>query len=139
MMERFTHMFVVIAAFGSPGRAVLSQQHSALTAIQPTGKPYATLKHAEPSSNYEELLKPSAYTCNDPKDRKHPSVSLIYGDFSKDFLPTLIQSGTREILLSNISCLYPAGQKVKIDLHEDKSNEFRPQWLDSPEKKAAPK
>jgi|SRR5262245_7215576 len=140
-MERFTHMIVVIAAFVIPGRAALSQRHSAHMAIKTTGKTYAPLKHAEPSSSYEKHLKPSAYTCNDPIARKHPSVSLIDGEFSKDFLPTMVHGGTSEILLSKISCLHqvfdPAGQKLKTDFHEDKINEFQPQWLNSPEIEAA--
>jgi len=75
------------------------------------------LKHAEPSSSYEKHLNPSAYTCNDPIARKQPSVSLIDGEFSKDFLPTIGHAGTSEILLAKFSCLYrafdPAVQKVK--------------------------
>ena len=54
-------MFVVIAAFVSASSADLSQRHSAQTAIQPTWKPSATLRYAEPSSIYDKHLKIDLY------------------------------------------------------------------------------
>jgi monoterpene epsilon-lactone hydrolase len=57
-----------------------------------------------------------------PHDLLHPYASPIYGDFSKGFPPSLIQAGTREILLSDAVRLYRrldlADCAVTLDLYE---------------------
>ena len=57
-----------------------------------------------------------------PDDLLHPYASPLYGDFSKGFPPTLIQAGTREILLSDSVRLYRALDladcTVTLDLYE---------------------
>jgi monoterpene epsilon-lactone hydrolase len=52
---------------------------------------------------------------HDPKD---PYVSPVYGDFSKGFPPTLLTSGTRDLLLSPTVMMHRALQKggVKAEL-----------------------
>ena len=57
-----------------------------------------------------------------PDDLEHPYASPIHADFSGGFPPTLIQAGTREILLSDSVRLYQAldvaGCAVKLDIYE---------------------
>ena len=52
----------------------------------------------------------------------------MYGDFKQGFPPTLIQGGTREILLSGFVRLYQAldqaGQTVKLDIYEGMPHVF---------------
>ena len=57
-----------------------------------------------------------------PDDLSHPYASPIHGNFGGRFPPTLIQAGTREILLSDAVRLYQAldaaGCGVKLDIYE---------------------
>jgi acetyl esterase/lipase len=58
----------------------------------------------------------------DPADQTNPCVSVVYGNFSKGYPPTLIQRGTREIILSDFVRLYQALDQadipVKIYIYE---------------------
>ena len=123
---------------GMPAAVVLWSPWSDITE---TGDTYVTLKHAEPSYIYENVLKPSANAYADPKDQKHPYVSPVYGDYTKGFPPTLIQGGTKEIFLSNFvrhyQALDAAGQTVKLDLYEGMIHVFMVAIPDSPESKLA--
>ncbi len=104
---------------GMPAVVVLWSPWSDITE---TGDTYTTLKDAEPFYTYERHLANSAAAYADPADQKHPYVSPVYGDYSKGYPPTLIQGGTKEILLSNMvrhyQALDTAGQVVKLDLYE---------------------
>ncbi|MBL4757159.1 MAG: alpha/beta hydrolase, partial [Rhizobiales bacterium] len=57
--------------------------------------------------------------------------SPLYSDFSKGFPPTLIQGGTKEILLSTTVRLYrtldTAGQEVTLDIYEGMPHVFQQQ------------
>ena len=90
--------------------------------ITETGDTYHTLKDNEPAFLYKAGLEFCANSYANPEDRKNPYVSPVYGDFTNDFPPTLIQGGTKEILLSNFIRLYQkmdqAGVNVKLDLYE---------------------
>lgn len=52
-------------------------------------------------------------------DLTHPYLSPLFGDFSKGFVPTFIQSGTRDLLLSNAVRLHRALRRSGIpsELH----------------------
>ncbi len=123
---------------GMPAAVVLWSPWSDIT---DTGDSYVTLKHAEPSYLYDKTLRPAADAYADPKDQKHPYVSPVYGDYTKGFPPTLIQGGTKEILLSNFirhyQALDTAGQTVKLDLYEGMIHVFQVAIHDSPESKTA--
>jgi len=97
--------------------------------ITETGDTYTTLRDAEPCYTYERELGPSAAAYADPADQKNPYVSPVYGDFSKGFPPTLIQGGTRELLLSGFVRLFQAidnaQQKVKLDIYEGMPHVFQ--------------
>ena len=49
----------------------------------------------------------------------HPYVSPLFGDFTKGFPPTFLQSGTRDLLLSNTVRLHRALRSARIpaELH----------------------
>jgi acetyl esterase/lipase len=123
---------------GMPAVVVLWSPWSDITE---TGDTYQTLKHAEPAYLYETGLKPHADAYADPKDQKHPYVSPVYGDYSKGFPPTLIQGGTKEILLSNFvrhyQALDTAGQIVKLDLYEGMFHVFQVMLYGAPESNIA--
>ncbi len=122
------------AGLGMPAAVVL---WSPWTDITETGDTYVTLKDSEPCYLYKTLLGPSADAYADRKDQKRPYVSPVYGDFAKGFPPTLIQGGTREILLSGFVRLYQAldtaGQTVKLDIYEGMPHVFQIRLPDSPE------
>ena len=87
------------------------------------------------------VLRPSALAYADPKDHRHPYVSPVYADYEPGFPPTLIQGGTKEILLSNFVRLYhvmdAAHVRAKLDLHEGMWHVFQALHHDLPESKKA--
>lgn len=111
--------------------------------ITETGDTYQTLKYAEPQFLYDVTLSNCRDAYAAPQDWKNPYVSPVYGDFNKDFPPTLIQGGTKEILLSGFIRLYQAidqsGHEVKLDLYEGMVHVFQSKLPDSPESKVAVK
>jgi monoterpene epsilon-lactone hydrolase len=52
-------------------------------------------------------------------DLSHPYVSPLFGDFSKGFPPTFLQSGTRDMFLSNVVRMHRLLRRaqVPVDLH----------------------
>jgi acetyl esterase/lipase len=72
--------------------------------------------------SYENTLKTSALAYADGLDLKDPRVSPIYADFSNGFPPTLIQDGTKTILLSGSVRLYQKldakGVSATFDIYE---------------------
>lgn len=125
---------------GMPAAAVLV---SPWVDVTRTGDTEFTLQHAEPNYLYDQHSKNAAAAYADPKDQKHPYASPVYGDFSKGFPPTLIQGGTKEILLSGFIRLYQAldtaGQTVKLDIYEGMPHNFASRIPDAPEAKVARK
>jgi monoterpene epsilon-lactone hydrolase len=111
--------------------------------ITRTGDTEFTLQKAEPDYLYEQHSKNAAGAYADPKDQKHPYASPVYGDFSKGFPPTLIQGGTKEILLSGFIRLYQAldtaGQTVKLDIYEGMPHNFASRIPEAPESRLARK
>lgn len=90
--------------------------------IDEVGDTYFTLKDNDPNLVNKGFLEECALAYADKKDFKNPYVSPVYGDFSKDFPPTLIQVGGKEIFLSNSIRMYralnEAGKEVKLDVYE---------------------
>lgn len=125
---------------GMPVAAVLV---SPWVDVTRTGDTEFTLAHAEPNYVYEKHSIKAAGAYADPKDQKHPYASPVYGDFSKGFPPTLIQGGTKEILLSGFIRLYQAldtaGVAVKLDLYEGMPHNFASRIPEAPESKVARK
>ncbi len=125
---------------GMPVAAVLV---SPWVDVTRTGDTEFTLAHAEPNYLYEKHSKNAAGAYADPKDQKHPYASPVYGDFSKGFPPTLIQGGTKEILLSGFIRLYQAldtaGLVVKLDIYEGMPHNFASRIPEAPESRLARK
>jgi acetyl esterase/lipase len=121
-----------------PAAAVLVSPWLDLT---PAGDTEFTLRNAEPNYLYERHSVKAAGAYAEPKDQKHPYASPVYGDFSKGFPPTLIQGGTKEILLSGFIRLYQAldtaGQTVKLDIYEGMPHNFASRIPEAPESKIA--
>jgi acetyl esterase/lipase len=87
-----------------------------------SGDTAITLPEADPTLSYDGLLANSARAYAGNLDLKDPRVSPLYANFAKGFPPTLIQDGTRTILLSDsvrtYRALKAAGQDAVIDLYE---------------------
>jgi monoterpene epsilon-lactone hydrolase len=82
-----------------------------------------------------------AYRGPNVADKKNPWASPIYGDYTKPFPATLIQGGTREILLSDFIREYQAirmgGGEAVLDLYEGMPHVFMSYLPTTPEGKQA--
>ena len=111
--------------------------------IDVTGKgdTYVTLENADPITSANLTLKNMADAYANPSDQENPYVSPVYGNFSKGFPPTLIQGGTKDILLSDFVRLYQAmdqaGIPVKLDVYEGMPHDFQYILLRTPESNLA--
>lgn len=95
-----------------------------------------TLAASDPMLTLEELgVCARAYA--PPSHHRHPYVSPVYGDYSKAFPPTLIQCGTRELLLSDSVRQYRAlracGKEAVLDLYEGMAHGYHTFTPDAPE------
>jgi acetyl esterase/lipase len=99
--------------------------------IDVTGKgdTYVTLQNADPITSANLTLKNMADAYANPSDQENPYVSPVYGNFSKGFPPTLIQGGTKEVLLSDFVRFYQAVDQawipVKLDIYEGMPHDFQ--------------
>jgi monoterpene epsilon-lactone hydrolase len=119
---------------GMPAAVVL---WSPWTDVTQNGDTYFTLKDADPLLTNNQFLKNSADAYANPIDQKNPYVSPVYGNFSKGFPPTLIQGGTKEILVSDFVRLYQgldqADVPVKLDIYEGMPHVFQYILIKTPE------
>ena len=87
-----------------------------------SGDTAITLPEADPTLSYGGLLASSARAYAGKLDLKDPRVSPLYANFTGEFPPTMIQDGTRTILLSDsvrsYRALKAAGHDAVIDLYE---------------------
>lgn len=111
---------------GMPAALVLWSPWLDLTG---NGDTYFTLKDVDPYLSYDSFLRNVADAYADPADQNNPYVSPAYGNFSQGYTPTLIQGGTREIILSDFIRFYQAldqaGIPVKLDLYEGMPHVFQ--------------
>jgi len=123
---------------GIPAAIVL---WSPWTDVTIKGDTYVTLENADPITSANLTLKNMADAYANPSDKEHPYVSPVYGNFSKGFSPTLIQGGTKDILLSDFVRLYQAidqaGIPVKLDIYEGMPHDFQYVLLGTPESNMA--
>jgi acetyl esterase/lipase len=123
---------------GMPAAVVL---WSAVTDFENTGDTRITLRDADPALSYEHGTEQAMLAYADRNDWRNPYVSPIRGDFGRGFPPTLIQVGTKEILLSDSVRLYQAieaaGGSAKLDVYEGMPHDFQAWWPTSPEGKLA--
>ena len=91
-----------------------------------------TLRNADPVLDVNSTKQLIAVCYANPSDQNIPYASPVYGNFSKGFPPTLIQVGTKEILLSDSVRLYQAldqaGIQVKLDVYEGMPDVFQGTW-----------
>ncbi|EJL25228.1 esterase/lipase [Caulobacter sp. AP07] len=88
-----------------------------------------------------DVLAPALRAYADPADWHEPLVSPIRGDFKPGYPPTLLQVGTREILLSDSVRLHralrAAGQSSRLEIYEGMPHVFQPTLAQTPEGVAA--
>ena len=100
------------------------------------GDTYFTLRDADPFLNVE-LEKNMADAYANPSDQRNPYVSPAYSNFTNGFPPTLIQGGTKEMLLSDFVRLYQALDQasvpVKLDIYEGMPHVFQTFFLNTTE------
>jgi acetyl esterase/lipase len=122
------------AGIGMPAALVL---WSPWTDVTQNGDTYVTLNSSDPLLKNKQFLKNSAEAYANLADQKDPYVSPVYGDYSKGFPPTLIQGGTKEILVSDFVRLYQALDKadvpVKLDIYEGMPHVFQYILMKTPE------
>jgi acetyl esterase/lipase len=110
---------------GMPAALVLWSPWTDVTGV---GDTYFTLRNADPFLTNDSLRKMADAYAN-PSDQTNPYVSPVYGNFSHEFPPTLIQGGTKETLLSDFIRLYQAldqaGILVKLDIYEGMPHVFQ--------------
>jgi acetyl esterase/lipase len=104
---------------GMPAAVVVLSPWTDLTL---SGDTVFSLINSDPLLFNIESIRNWAATYANPSDQKIPYVSPVYANFSKGFPPTLIQAGTREIVLSDSVRLYQALDQadipVKLDVYE---------------------
>lgn len=104
------------------------------------GDSHFTLADNDPSLKYSNLLENAALAYAPKSEFKNPYVSPVYGDFSKKFPPTLIQVGSKEILLSDAIRMYRIlddhGIESKLDVYEGMWHVWQGYYL-MPESKTA--
>ena len=120
-----------------PGALVLQSPWSDVT---DSGDTYCTLASADPVLSLAPLTASAAAYAPIAEQKSH-YVSPVYGDYTKGFPPTLVQGGTREMLLSNFVRQYQAiaqaGGTAVLDLYEGMPHVFQSSMAGSPESDAA--
>lgn len=109
---------------GMPAAVVLWSPWSDVT---DAGDSHVTLRDAD-ALMFKDFA-PAANAYAHPSEQTSPYVSAVYADYTKGFPPTLIQGGTREMLLSGFIRHYQAidcaGGTVKLDLYEGMPHVFQ--------------
>lgn len=102
-----------------------------------SGDSYRTLEDAEPFYTPDALLGITARCYAGDSELTDPLVSILFADYAPGFLPTLIQCGTRELLLSDSVRLHrrmrDAGVDVELELYDGLWHVFQFKPVDSPE------
>ena len=102
-----------------------------------TGDSHITIAYEEPFYQKDVFLTNAALAYVPEAEQTHPYASPVYADYSRGFPPTLIQAGSREILLSDSIRFYQAldlaGQPVKLDLYDGMWHVFQIFPIEGPE------
>jgi acetyl esterase/lipase len=83
--------------------------------ISDTGDSNRTLSGLDPTLDYAPHLKEAAAAYAGGRDLTDPLVSPLYGDYRPGFPPSLITSGTRDLLLSDCARLSTALRRAGVD------------------------
>ena len=101
---------------------------SPATDLTGAGDTRVTLAEAEPVLRPVGAIQPGIDAYVAPADQKNPYASPVYGDFTKGYPPTLIQGGTKEILLSDMVRLHrairAAGGDSRLEIYEGMPHGF---------------
>tara|TARA_R110002051_G_scaffold312779_1_gene388219 strand:- start:967 stop:1938 length:972 start_codon:yes stop_codon:yes gene_type:complete len=115
---------------------------SAWLDLDEIGDSYYTLKNTDPNLIYKGFLENCAEAYAPKSEWKNPYVSPIYGDYKKEFPPTLIQVGSKEIFLSNSIRMFRKlkenNKEVELDVYEGMWHVWQGNY-DIPESKMAVK
>lgn len=102
-----------------------------------SGDSYITLADAEPFYASDTLLATAARCYAGESALADPLVSVLFADYAAGWLPTLIQCGTRELLLSDSVRLHrrmlDGGVAVELELYDGLWHVFQFKPIDSPE------
>lgn len=114
--------------------------HSPSTDCNWSGDSFLTMGDRDPFMEEHEVhLRLQTYV--EPEDYGHPYASPALGDYTPGFPPTLIQTGTREFLLSDSVRLYrairDAGSEAVLDLYEGMPHVFATMFDGTPESDTA--
>ena len=109
-----------------PGALVLMSPWCDLTG---SGDSVRSLAGADPSLEERDLIASAAAYAPLEEERRHPYASPLFGDYTRPVPPTLIQAGTREILLSDAVRLYQAmrsgGALATLDVYDGMPHVFQ--------------
>jgi acetyl esterase/lipase len=97
-----------------PAAVVMLTPYSDLTETGDTFEIHRTIDVVLPRG-----IKAAAMLYAGGHDLEHPYLSPLFGDFSKGFPPTFLQSGTRDLLLSSTVRMHRALRRagIEADLH----------------------
>jgi acetyl esterase/lipase len=76
------------------------------TEMEKLSDTYYSLEGYDPVLSYDNFIKIVSDEYFKGHNRKDPLVSPVYGDYSKNFPPVIITTGTRDLLLSDCARLY---------------------------------
>jgi acetyl esterase/lipase len=83
--------------------------------ITSTGDSNSTLAGLDPTLDYAPHLEEAAAAYAGDQDQTDPLVSPLYADYRRGFPPTLITTGTRDLLLSDCARLSTAMRRAGVD------------------------
>lgn len=102
-----------------------------------SGDTHRTLADAEPFYTSGKFLDNVARRYAGKNDLTDPLVSVLFADYVSGYLPTLIQCGTRELLLSDAIRLHrrmlDGGVDAQIEIYDGMWHVFQFKPIDSPE------
>ncbi len=93
--------------------------------LSEVGDSYRILKGHDPVIDYRLTLEYAAQLYAGDHDPTDPRISPVYADFPDGFPPTLIQTGTRDLFLSNCVRLH---RKMKQDDVQASLSAFEGMW-----------
>lgn len=76
------------------------------TDLTGSGDSYTSNRNRDAIITWKSQIKLCAKTYIGKNDPKNPVISPVYGTYNKDFPPTMISTGTRDLLLSDCTRLY---------------------------------
>ena len=102
-----------------------------------SGDTYRTLADAEPFYAADTFLTTVARCYAGASELSDPSVSVLFANYASGYMPTLIQCGTRELLLSDAVRLHrrlrDSGVDAELEIYDGLWHVFQYKPIESPE------